>query len=168
MGVPKLTSDAPVAQMLRLATESDEGVLWVLRRNCSLSPSQLGGLFVALCVLSLAVAGFFWLLGAWMVLPFAAVELTAVGAAFLVYARHATDREIISVSRGVLVVEWEDAGRFTRTEFVGHALQVKAPSGRDRLIELRWGTRSARVGRYLRPELRPVLVKELRDALGRM
>lgn len=151
--------------MYRLASVTVDGTHWVLRRNCSVTPRQLGAMFGLLSALSLAVAGFFWTRGAWMVLPFSMVELVAVGVAFLTYARHATDGEHISVSRGRLVVEREEAGRLLRVEFAGHAVRVDAPSGHQSLVSVQGGGRSAEVGRYVRAELRPVLAQEIRRAL---
>ena len=52
---------------------------WILRRNCSITPRQLFGAYLSLCVLSLAIAlGFAWH-GASPVLAFAGVELLLVG-----------------------------------------------------------------------------------------
>lgn len=149
----------------RLATPSADGVHWVLRRNCSVTPRQLVALFLSLCCVSLGVAAFFWSQGATLVLPFTAVELLAVGLAFVVYARHATDRERISFSHGRLVIEQESAGRLLRCEFARHAVHVAPPAHRDQLIEVRDSGRLVRVGRFLRPDLRPVLVREIRIAL---
>lgn len=151
--------------MYRLASVNADGTHWVLRRNCSVTPRQLGAMFGLLSFLSLAVAGFFWVHGAWMVLPFSMVELLAVGLAFLAYARHATDGEHICVSYGRLVVEREEAGRLQRVEFAGHAVSVDAPSDHQPLVSVRGGGRSAEVGRYVRAELRPVLAQEIRQAL---
>ena len=50
---------------------SQQAVQWLLKRHCSLKPAQLGWFYVSLCVLSLGIAGFFWLQGATMVMPFA-------------------------------------------------------------------------------------------------
>src|SRR5256885_14032271 len=77
-------------------------VEWKLKRNCSLAPRQLLGFYSALCALSLVVATAFWWAGARMVMPFAWLELLAVGAAMLVYARHATDNESIALRAGRL------------------------------------------------------------------
>lgn len=148
-----------------LATVSEEGTRWVLRRNCSVTPGQLGGMFAALCVLSLAVAAFFWFMGAKLVLPFTAIELVAVASAFLVYARHATDRECISLSAGRLVVEQESAGKTRRSEFLRHGVRIEPRLDGDRLVEVRGGGQAVCVGRFLRPDLRPILVKEIRRAL---
>lgn len=151
--------------MYRLASVTADGVHWVLRRNCSVTPRQLGAMYALLSALSLVVAGFFWALGAWVVLPFSVVELVVVGVAFLAYARHATDGEHICVSRGRLVVEREDAGRLSRVEFAGHATCVEALPGHRSLVSVRGGGRSAEVGRFVRAELRPVLAQEIRRAL---
>ena len=101
---------SPSHPPFRWATVSADGTHWLLRRNCSVSPKQVGWFFAGLCGVSLGVAGFFWWQGATLVLPFTAVELMAVGTAFLVFARHATDRERISLRDGRLVVELETAG----------------------------------------------------------
>ena len=61
-----------------LGTVSDEGTLWLLRRNCSVTPGQLGGMFVGLSAVSLLVASFFWHMGAKFVLPFTVIELVAL------------------------------------------------------------------------------------------
>jgi uncharacterized membrane protein len=151
--------------MYRLATESAEEVHWILRRNCSVSPRQLGGMFVLLCVLSLTVAGFFWSQGAWMVLPFSALELLAAGTAFLVYARHATDGETIRLRNGRLVVEVEEAGRLHRVEFAGRGVRIEPPTARERLILVCCNGQTMQVGRFVRPDMRPVLAHELRRAL---
>ena len=103
--------------VFRFATVQGQNIHWFLKRNCSVSPVQLGWLYVSLCVVSLGIAGVFWSQGATLALPFAWAELAAVGAAFLVYARHAADGEKISLSGRQLVVELENAGRLERAEF---------------------------------------------------
>jgi uncharacterized membrane protein len=148
-----------------LATVSEDGTQWLLRRNCSVTPGQLGGMFVALSVVSLLVAMFFWFMGATLVLPFTAIELIALATAFLVYARHATDRECISLTSGGLVVEQELAGRTRRCEFARYAVQVEPRRDGDRLVELRGGGQVVQVGRFLRSDLRPALAAEIRRAL---
>lgn len=149
----------------RLATRSSDGLQWRLRRNCSVTPRQLLALFLSLCGVSLGVAGFFWSQGATLVMPFAALELLAVGTAFVVYARHASDGERISLAHGRLVVEQEVAGRLVRSEFVPHGVQVQMPDANRPLVEIHGGGRVVSVGRYLRPECRPQLVREIRRAL---
>ncbi|WP_297400363.1 DUF2244 domain-containing protein [Hydrogenophaga sp.] len=149
----------------RFATASEQGLEWSLKRNCSVTPAQLGWLYASMCVVSLGVAGFFWSQGATLVLPFAVLELIVVAAAFLAYARHATDGERICLRDGRLVVEQEMAGRTKRCEFAREWVQVAPREGGDQMIELRCGGQSVKVGRFLRPELRPVLAREIRQAL---
>lgn len=151
--------------VFRLATCSADGVHWLLRRNCSVTPRQLMAMYLSLCGTSLAVAGLFWSQGATLVLPFAVVEVLVVGLAFGVYARHAADRECISCSHGLLVIEQERAGRLERCEFARHPVRVESPLGRDQLIEVCGGGKNVRIGRFLRSDLRPVLAREIRAAL---
>jgi uncharacterized membrane protein len=66
------------------AGAADGSVQWLLRRNCSMTPLQLVAFYLSLCAWSLAVAGAFWFRGATLVMPFASVELIAVGAALIV------------------------------------------------------------------------------------
>jgi uncharacterized membrane protein len=147
-----------------MATVSPEGICWDLRRNCSVTPGQLGIALGAVGTVSLMVAVFFWFQGAVLVLPFALVELAALGVAFLVHARHATDRERISLEAGRLVVELESAGRSVRREFVRHWVRIESPHERD-LVEVCGGGTSVRVGRFVRPDLRALLALEMRQAL---
>ena len=102
-----------------------------------------------------------------MVLPFAAVELLAVGLAFLLYARHAADRERIFLGAGRLVVEWECAGKVQREEFASDFVQIVPSALAGALIEVRGGGRHASVGRYTRAEWRSAVAQEMRFALRR-
>lgn len=151
--------------VFRFATVQGQNIHWFLKRNCSVTPAQLGWLYASLCVVSLGTAAVFWFQGAVLILPFAWAELAAVGAAFLAYARHATDGETISLRGRQLVVEVENAGRLERAEFNREWVRVEPLAGDRSLIELSGQGRRVNVGRYLRPELRPVLAQEIRRAL---
>jgi uncharacterized membrane protein len=140
-------------------------VEWKLRRNCSLAPRQLLGGYSVLCGMSLAVATFWWLQGARMVMPFAWLELLAVGAALLAYARHATDNESIAWRDDRLTVEHASGSRLERVEFQSRWVRVEPEAGDGSLVELSGQGRRIAVGRYLRPELRPLLANELRMVL---
>lgn len=164
-------SDKPEPPAFRFATlqhsdqASHQGVQWLLKRNCSVTPPQLLGLFASLSVVSLGIATFFWMQGATLVMPFAWAELIAVGIAFTVYARHARDGEKIFLQGGQLVVELETAGRLHRAEFNREWVRVEPKNGDGSLIEVSGQGRSVRVGRHVRPELRPALAREIRFAL---
>ena len=103
--------------VFRFATVSGQNFHWFLRRNCSVTPSQLGWLYVSLCFVSLGIGTVFWVHGARLVLPFAWLELAAVGLAFFIYARHATDGEKIVLQGGRLVVELENGGTMSAQNF---------------------------------------------------
>lgn len=150
----------------RFATVSEhEDVHWSLKRNCSVTPAQLGWMYVSLCMVSLTIGAFFWFRGATLVLPFAWLELAAVGVSFLVYARHATDGERISLVGQRLVIERESAGRLERTEFERDWVRIEPSAADTSLIEVSERGRSVRIGRFVRPELRPALARELRMVL---
>ena len=145
--------------------QGHQAVQWLLRRNCSVTPVQLACLYVSLCIVSMGIAGFFWSQGARMIMPFALLELVAVGAAFWVYARHATDGERIVLHGDHLVVELKSGGRVERAEFNREWVRVEPKGGDGSLIEVSGQGRSVRVGRHVRPELRPALAREIRYAL---
>lgn len=151
--------------VFRFATVQGQAIVWFLRRNCSVTPKQLAWFYASLCAVSLAIAAYFWLRGAPLVMPFAGLELVALGVALLAYARHAADGERICLQGRRLVVELESAGQLQRTEFDPDWVRVEPRSGERSLIEVSGRGRSVQVGRYLRPELRPLLAREIRSAL---
>lgn len=152
-------------QAFRFATVTPQGTQWLLRRNCSLAPRQMAAVFGLLSVASLGIAGFFWSHGAWMVMPFALLEVLAVGLAFVLYARHAVDRERICLRDDCLVVELESAGRTERAEFRRAWVRVEPRADDGSLIEVFGGGRSVTVGRFVRADMRPALAREIRMAV---
>lgn len=66
-----------------------DGICRQVTRHCSISPQGLALVFAALAFLSLGIATAFAALGAWLILPFAGLEVAALCAAFLVTARRA-------------------------------------------------------------------------------
>ena len=141
----------------------DDTLVWLLRRNCSISPRQLLLFFVSLTLVSLFVALLCWAGGAKLVPPFTLAELLAFGVALLVYARHAGDRERIVVSANALVVEWECGGRFERAEFNPRWARIVLHD--NGLVAISESGRQAFVGRYTRPERREALARDLRRAV---
>lgn len=150
---------------LRFATVSNQGINWLLRRNCSLSPGQLLAVYASLCLVSLVIGASFWMYGATLVIPFAGLEMAAFGLALWFYARHAADSERISLHGSSLVVELESGGRVSRTEFNREWVRVEPGADERSLIELSGQGRSISIGRFIRPELRAALAREIRLAL---
>jgi uncharacterized membrane protein len=158
----------PVAWRFATVKDAEAGGLrieWLLKRNCSITPAQLFGVYLSLCVLSLTVALGLALQGASPVLAFAGIELVLVGAALLVYSRHATDQERITLAGRALAVEHQHGRQVERSEFRAAWVRVEPLCGDRSLIELTGDGQTSRVGRYLRPELRQPLAQELRAAL---
>ena len=151
--------------VFRFATIHGQNIDWLLKRNCSVSPVQLACVYASLCLVSLGIGVVFWFVGATLVMPFAWAELLLVGVLFWVYARHATDGERISLQGAQLVVELETAGKLERAEFNREWVRIEPRTGDGSLIEVSGQGRSVQVGRYVRPDLRPALAREIRMAL---
>jgi uncharacterized membrane protein len=141
---------------------------WLLRRNCSMSPARLFGVYLSLCTVSLVIALAFAWQGASPVLAFAGIELVLVGIALLVYARHASDHERITLAGDRLAVVHQRGGQVDERLFRAAWVRVEPLTSDRSLIELTGDGQSSRVGRYLRPELRQSLAQELRSALRAM
>ena len=137
-------------------------VLWRLQRHSLISPAQLGWFYLSLCLACLGVAAFLSSQNASVVMTFA---LLAIGTAFVVYSRHAGDTEKIVLQDGQLVVELETAGRTERAAFNQQWVRIEPKNEDGSLIEVSGQGRSVRVGRHVRPELRPLLAREIRLAL---
>ena len=161
---------AAAGRPLRFGAESVEGewsVQWSMRRNCSCTPRQMLIFFASTCVVSLGIGTLFWVQGATLVMPFAWLELLAVGAALLLFARHATDRESIHLQSGRLTVEHVSGSRVECVEFTPAWVRVEPQHGDRSLIELSGEGRRIVVGRFVRPEMRRQLAEELRWAVRR-
>ena len=146
-------------------SHSHEAVQWLLKRHRSVTPAQLGWVYVSLCVVSLGMAAFFWSRGATLAMSIAWAEMVVVGAALVVYVRHAGDGERIVLQGRQLVVELESAGRMQRAEFNREWVRIEPKDGDGSLIEESGQGRMVRVGRHVSPELRPALAREIRFAL---
>jgi uncharacterized membrane protein len=141
---------------------------WVMKRNCSITPRQLGLVYLGLCAVSLVISVFFALQGAPYVLMFAGPEMLVLGLALLIHARHAGDRETITLTGRALAVERLHGRRLERADFRADWLAVEPAGGQGSLLELSGQGQSVRVGRFLRPELRAAFAQELRQALRRV
>ena len=140
---------------------------WLLRPNCSVTPRQVGLMYLSLCCVSLLIGAFFFVQGAPFVLAFAGLELAGVGVALLAFARHAGDRETLTLVGRLLQVEQCIGSRVQRTEFGADWLRVEPAAGQGSLVELSGRGQRLRVGRFLRPEQRGAFARELRQALRR-
>jgi uncharacterized membrane protein len=142
--------------------DGNAGFSLTLKRNCSISPAGLAGVFAALAFVVVAIGAGFAAAGAWLVLPFAGLEVLLLGAAFMLYARHAADYERIEVDSGRITVEVADGSRITRYEM--HAARLLMQDGH---LVLRGAEEELEIGRYLGAEARTELAAELEKKLIR-
>jgi uncharacterized membrane protein len=83
----------------------EEKRVWMMRRNCSFSPKQLGLFYLAQSLFALIVASFFWWRGVWLVMPFTLIELSVLAILLLIYARHTSDYESVKLENGFIEVQ---------------------------------------------------------------
>lgn len=138
---------------------------WSLSRNCAISPAQLGTVYAALCALCLVIGAYFVWHGTAFVAAFAALELLAVGAAMLVFARHAGDGENLVLTGRLLLVEQRVGPHTERFVLSADWLKVEPAAGQGSLVEISDRKLTLRVGRHLRPELRGAFANLLRQAI---
>ncbi|HEX5092577.1 MAG TPA: DUF2244 domain-containing protein [Burkholderiales bacterium] len=155
-----LSTHSP-ARETRFST-TDAGFAVLLKRNCSMSPGGLLLVFGLLAALSVGIASAFAVLGAWLILPFAGLEVLMLGAAFWLTARHATDFERIERARERLTVDVGEGERLRRYEMDARRARVRVQDGRVLL-----GTLPAplEVGRHLAAESRAAFAAELGERL---
>ena len=88
---------------MAITSSEAEGVhVWHARPNCSLDTLGRRILIGGLVLVSLIVSGGFLLAGAWIVLPFAGLELVALFLAFHAIARRDTLSEVVRLDAHLL------------------------------------------------------------------
>jgi uncharacterized membrane protein len=87
------------------------------RRNDSLGSRGRWQIFAALCTVSFGLALGFAAFGAWLVLPYSALEMLVLYLAFRWIGRHAADWERVSIRGDRVLIERQRAGILTRHEF---------------------------------------------------
>lgn len=139
---------------------------WLLRRNCALRPGQLAACFTALAVVSLAIALMFASMGAWVVVPFTLLEISALAAAFVMFSRHATDYERIVVGPGEVVIETSLGPSMARVAQRAGWIRVEYSGRHSDLIQVITPARVLPVGRFVPSDTRGRLAFEMRSALA--
>jgi uncharacterized membrane protein len=140
--------------------------VWMLNRNCALTPRQVGAFYLSLVLASFCIALFFLLHGAWMILPFSVLEMVALGAALLIYARHATDGDRVDLQRDALEITSTDGNvqRVTRLDPRAARVEMDARPRAELAVVAR-GER-VRIGRFVNERERRRVARELRQALS--
>jgi uncharacterized membrane protein len=145
------------------------GCRWIIRPNQSLSWRGLLRVYavVALCLLSMSVA--FALKGYWPVLPFAGLELLALGAAFYLCLSRSQWREIVSIDADVVTVEkgrrqaeehWECPSVWARVQ-----LEKSPIAWYPSRLMIAYQGRGVEIGRFLCDDERAALAESLRRGI---
>ena len=139
----------------------------VARRNNSLSSTRRFLVFVFIFVVSVGIASAFAYFGAWLILPFAGLEMLVLYLAFRYVERHAADYELIEIDGDQVKIEWFEGGN-TRSETLSrHWARVVVDRGGSRLA-LRSHGRELEIGSGMsdaqRLELAQALERRLRGA----
>jgi uncharacterized membrane protein len=138
------------------------------RPNHSLTRPQKWLAFWSLAALSFATAIGFALVGYWLILPFAGLEIGLLAWAFGILCSHEGDYETLTIEGDVVVLEWHAGTRGERREMNRQWARVvcdcKAP-GRNCRLSVSSHGRETEVGQYLSDEARLQLAATLRSKL---
>lgn len=153
------------ARELPAAGRCARALQWRFARGGAFAPRQRGATLALLGAVSVGITIGLGLAGAPSVLPFAALQLALLAAAWLLWSRHGDDAETITLAARELSVEHRCGRRTERVAFRAEWVRVEPAHGARSLLELSGQGRRTRVGRYLRPEWRAALARELREAV---
>ncbi len=145
----------------------------VARPNNSLSPENSLKLMVILAIIATVIALGFAKAGAWLVLPFAGLEIAAFGYAFYYIYLHSSDFESIAIEDDKIIVEKRSFKQTSITEFqrcwtqvhVRNVSNIKGFVGKSGLFIGSHG-KEVEFGRYfIDDEQRVILARELKKKL---
>ena len=129
------------------------GYALAARRNNSLTSFNRTIAFGFIAVVSLSIATAFACLGAWLILPFAGIEVLVLYWAWRWVGRHARDYELVTITGDVVEIEVADVERVQRFRFNRCWTQViSSPDGAS--FALRSQGRQIEFGRHLTNEER--------------
>jgi uncharacterized membrane protein len=120
-----------VGKQLTLRNHSPDGVEILIRPNRSLSPSAMLALVVAVVLVSLTIGSGFWLMGAFLILPFAGLEALVVAVVFWLLHRHQADCERIAIAGDRVDLIRSVGGREFHERFQRYWARVRTDPTRD-------------------------------------
>ncbi len=134
---------------------------WHLKRNISLTPAQMAGVFGSLSIITLLIGLAFYNFGASFILPFALVEILALSIAFVYNAIHANDYEKLILTDSEIQIESKIGFQFTQVQMVRSLTRVERTKLANELIELRQGQQSNYFGRFIHTSMRLLLAEQI-------
>jgi uncharacterized membrane protein len=139
------------------------------RRNFASDRKLRLGVLSAVAVLSFSFAFFlWWLVGAWLIVPFAGLEVGCVAVAFWWIERQAKDFDAIEVLETEVAVTRCRNQRLERFSFARGWVQVDVETdemGREKGVRLRQSGRSVSLAEFLGGAEQRNAVRQLRSAL---
>ncbi len=159
----------PVSSVALPPLPADAEYCVVARANDSLGRRRRWLAFGVLAAGSLALALPFAVAGAWMVLPYWALDIAVVALAFAWFERHVTDWQRVVVVGDRVVVDETVGGKRQRREFNRYWLRVEvepAGPGQAPRVFLRGRGASWEVGHALPGPERLAIARELRRLTG--
>ena len=150
--------------------EATAGVCYSItaKPNCSLTPEGTMAVFIAIAFFSLVVATGFYLAGAWLVFPFAGLELFALGGAFYYVHCHSGDYESITIAGNDLAIEQRNYKNVSRVVFHRYWAQVllREMADGEQKLWLRSHGKEVEIGRFMTNDARLTLASQLRRRVG--
>ncbi|MEX0730308.1 MAG: DUF2244 domain-containing protein [Aquisalimonadaceae bacterium] len=151
---------------------SDGGLYFVLRSNAGLYWRTTLWVYIALSTICLTIAFGFTLAGYWPILPFAGLEIVALGAALYVSANRGNSREVVSIDGNIVEIAKGLRGPERSWVFdrIRSEVALKAPLHRwypSRLV-IRFRGTAVELGAFLTDGERESLAAELQHRIGPM
>ena len=142
----------------------------ITKPSFSLTSTARLRLFLALALLPLIIAIAFAVAGIWLVLPFAGLELFALGYAFYYISLHAQDYEDIKIANNCLTIERRNNIQTSQKTLNPYWAQVVIEPilGGETRIWLRSHGESTEIGCYMNNAERVELARKLQSRLSEL
>jgi uncharacterized membrane protein len=138
---------------------------FLVRPNCSVSWPDVVRFYLGMLLVSFTIAIAFAMQGAWLILPFAGLEMSVLGIALYVVARRATDWQEISISGDRITIIERDSGRERVYSYQRAWVQIvherAAINGHPSRLSIRSHGCSTEIGRCLNEEEKRYLADQL-------
>lgn len=145
-----------------VAQRVENGWEWLLKRNCSISPYQMAGIFLLLALVSLCIGISFYLMGATLILPYCFLEIAVLLLAFLYNAKHANDYEQLIIEPYLIKVTSKNGNCETSIELNRLLSRVEQLENQGSLISITQGAKQVYFGNHIHVSLRERLWREIR------
>lgn len=152
------------------AAEATEPDCRVIRPGFAVDWPQTVRIFVSMAVTPLLLGIAFAAMGYWPILPFAGLEVTALGVALYVSARRSLDREVLRRVGDRLYIE-KGRGRPQRCwqfQLAWSEVVMRPGAGGQERVYVRSRGEAVELGEFLDEEARGRLAEELRAWIGPM